>query len=232
MIKTLVEYLSVLETTKETTGGTCYRGQANTWQLVPKVGRIKNPGAHHLYKSDFPTSLFNQFNSQARPYFAEANLNTWERLGIAQHHGLPTVLLDWSQNPLVALWFAVLEKPSTKDWQPIVWRFSSFEDFTLDISVEEPFSIERTGFYLPASVTPRIAAQAGLFSAHRFIRSRGSYMPMEENNYFKRSLEPIYVDRKSREVLLAELENIGVHTANLFPGMDGIAKQISASVGM
>jgi hypothetical protein len=43
----------------------------------------------------------------------------WEALAIAQHHGLPTRFMDWTTNPLVALYFAVRETKRYDDDKPI-----------------------------------------------------------------------------------------------------------------
>lgn len=82
---------------RDLSGLSLYRGQADSsWGLVPKVYR------DNRFQNEY--ALIQEFDRLRPDEFA--GLSYIEKLIKMQHYGLPTRLLDFSENPLVALYFA------------------------------------------------------------------------------------------------------------------------------
>lgn len=145
---------------------TMYRGQANSnWPLIPSIGRLKDNLEHDDFNfhswEQLEAHLLNDFKRSSTPFMDFVPTSKLEWLVHAQHHGMPTRLLDWTSNPLKALFFAI-ENPSFDDTDSIVYELApagwhNDTDGLDELNILIPF--------YPRHLNSRIMAQEGCFTA-------------------------------------------------------------------
>ena len=190
-----------------------YRGVKSLgYELIPKIGRLKNFN-NEKFKINNEKFILRLFMQQALPYLSFRPETEWEWLAIGQHHGLPTRLLDWSRNPLVAMFFAV-EKDF--DGDSIVYAYKSNIFILLDKN-PKPFRVSAVSKFIPNHVTSRITARAGLFTIH----------PSPNVPFNSAKIDKIIIPKSLRKKLKKTLYKFGIHRATLFPGLDGLAVHIA-----
>lgn len=226
------------------------RGQSDaSWSLTPSIDRKANNKFTRIAMLQAERECINQFRLAAR------NLQPGEEglfqddivaLMVMRHYDVPTRLLDWSQSPFVALYFAVTTEPE-KDAS--IWTFDYYKyrsrgearwkEIPKDVFFGDPpefdakissFRIDYEerwvicAFYSPGF--PRQAAQSGLFIfsplfgvAHDELLSE----LLEDTMYFCKYIIP----SRLKQPILEQLSKLhGITPATLFPDSQGVANHV------
>lgn len=226
-----------------------YRGSSNAESpLLTSLARLGGIDPPHT-KADLEDHILRNFIRYARPHLGTETTNDWEHLVSAQHHGVPTRLLDWTYSPLVAAFFATRTDLTRSETDRAVWRLDwksvhdkfGFPGVSLLIKdLDElfgkdghftPWALIRRGaqrdfacLLEPPSLDQRIVAQAAVFTlCSDKTRSFDDFL---DEHGLADALTKYVVPAREVGRLRDQLDLVGVDERRLFPDLDGVAAAI------
>ena len=213
-----------------------WRGQVEDWPLLPGVYRPELCPVST--QPDLERSLTIRFLLDAKTrhhHWPDGDHSL--QLALMQHYRLPTRLIDWTESPLFALFFATREKDDTPG---VLWALSPSALNQVDFGTEQllapsgddvrelfkaPFGLSNTPFDKVGAlafmrIDARMAAQLSTLTIH------GSRVPLEKRTESARYLLKFVIPATAKQSLRMELIDLGIRESVLFPDLDHLAEEL------
>lgn len=148
-------------------GKRIFRGQSDDWLLLPRLFRADQTVGE---LKSIEHRLLNEFRERCLYLLPSLPANRYNLMSLAQYHGLPTRLLDWTSNPLIGLFFAVntehLTAPKVFAYRPEKEQLEAGKRLTARHGLDA--SPGHTGIVVisPTRHSQRVVAQAGWHTSH------------------------------------------------------------------
>ena len=231
--KTIAEFFEALSAAD--LSGQIFRGHSDEyWRLVPSLFRDDVPNLPKGNYRNIENTLLARFFQ-----LAEAHLSRLEKRSslrdriIAQHYGLRTSLLDWTKNPLIALYFSC----NHFDRNGKVFLAKTNAKIHNDAAEIPDDYLEKVELVqiIPPSLDVRIVAQSSRFTLQSFPKDGEPFIPLEErfpegpkDNANQRAFfTSIRIPRDAKPSLKQELNDVGVNELTVFPELQSVGRYLS-----
>lgn len=211
-----------------------YRGQADkTWTLLPRVKRF--PYNKEKYEQFFVTDFYIEA-MRRRNNIPQSPAG---QLALMQHYGLPTRLLDWSESPLIALYFA------TESWEKyyrvdaVVWALDPQKlnelqghDYYLPPLDHESITQYVEGAHTSQKQTGEIIACCNVENDLRMYVQQANFtihdtdIPMDEIDLFNSCLTKLIIPSTTKRTFFSQLKRLGFKKSTVFPDIEHIAEEL------
>jgi len=185
-----------------------YRGQGNRdWPLLPKAGRPEFIDTDDLRRFDY-------WKHRAVSYMPHLPASDWECLALAQHHGLATRLLDWTYNPLVAVYFACCDRTIKSDGCVFIhgpWG---------KVNPSDPLHSAWFGAgFVPKAISSRMLGQQSVFTVQT--------PPDRAIDTVASQCKLLIIPAELKPQMLEHLNGYGINYVTLFPDLDGLSHHVN-----
>ena len=209
-----------------------FRGQKdNAWRLRTSFHRTGRANVNRFRAIDLPRLDQELIDLLPRRFNLSDDNELASFVGFAQHHGYPTPLLDWSESPYVAAFFAYkdIQKSQLDDltskvriyvfntglWISKVPQLARFGPNSEQVSVLKP----------EATMNQRLRPQQGL-SIFTNIDDIETHIEKIENIHGETFLDCIDLPVSERNKVMADLLYMNINAATLFPGHEGVCSKV------
>ena len=190
-----------------------YRRQASIdFKLLPSIGRNVVEGQENALLQ-YEREIFDDFKRKYSMFTEVRPKNDMEFLFLAQHYGLPTRLLDWTYNPLIALYFACC---SHEDVDGVIFQSYPFSHTIFQPDVHDILKFDGYTYLIPNITDVRYRNQNGLFVLY----------PEPWNDNFNHISTKFVIAAEAKKNILNKLSKIGINLSFIMPSLDSLCKDI------
>ena len=248
--------MAVVEGFQEKHDSSWYRGVGSTSHtLTPSIFRHpKHKKIEEIHKIE--NEIASVFEQRSPPFVNQAFKDVWEQMFYMQHYGIPTRLLDWTESPFIALYFALTSGDRTATgrpkhdaafWMldPIAWNRGALSDISYKGGILDP-NREQVKAYspkadlderknLPVMIygthnSPRIVAQRGMFAL--FGKSVDAMEKcFSENEFEEGAMQKVIVKKDIRYAVAHSLFRKGISDSTIYPDLHGLSLELKRSFG-